>query len=172
MALVYDHTFKDKYRKATATRTLELDGATTLIGTAPSVTANAGELAVGRTVDSDFAVDVLVSVTSARSIGLVGAGATVQAPPSVNVDAGRLPVSRSTFVDVSAVEVDLTATRSVSLTGAGVTVQSPVGVNVDAGRIAVTRTTDLDRVLNAIQTTDGEDLRTVDGSSIIQETGS
>jgi hypothetical protein len=70
------------------------------------------------------------------------------------------------------VTAQVTTTRSLSLTGAGVAVQSPVGVNVDAGRLSVTRTTDLDRVLNAIQTTDGEDLRTVDGSSIIQETDS
>jgi len=45
MALVYDHTFKDKYRKATATRTLELDGATTLIGTAPSAKTSALSMA-------------------------------------------------------------------------------------------------------------------------------
>jgi len=118
-------------KEVTASRTVELNGATTLIGTAPSVTANAGELGVGRTVTSDLAV--LVSVTSARSIGLQGAGAAVQAPPSVSVGAGRLPVSRTAFVDVSAVEVGVTATRSVSLTGAGVSVQAPPGANVDAG---------------------------------------
>jgi hypothetical protein len=122
-------------KEVTATRTLELDGATTLIGAAPNVTAGAGELGVARTVVSDSAVERLVSVTSARSVGLTGADATVQAPPSASVDAGQLSVSRSTVVDVSAAQVDITATRAVSLTGAGVSVQAPPTSNVNAGRL-------------------------------------
>jgi len=141
MALLYNHTFKDKWRKATDSTEATLTAPPVALIDPPTLKPEAGSLGIGISESIKYSATVIAKVSDSTDASLTAPDVTVLSPSTIKPAASNLGISLSESVDVNVERVaSVSESTAVSLTAPNVTVTDPAPIQPQASNLSVSYT--------------------------------
>jgi len=141
MALLYNHTFKDKWRKATDSTEATLTAPPVALIDPPTLKPEAGSLGIGISESIKYSATVIAKVSDSTDASLTAPDVTVLSPSTIKPAASNLGISLSESVDVNVERVaSVSGSTAVSLTAPNVTVTDPAPIQPQASNLSVSYT--------------------------------
>jgi len=141
MALLYNHTFKDKWRKATDSTAATLTAPPVALIDPPTLKPEAGSLGIGISESIKYSATVIAKVSDSTDASLTAPDVTVLSPSTIKPAASNLGISLSESVDVNVERVaSVSESTAVSLTAPNVTVTDPAPIQPQASNLSVSYT--------------------------------
>jgi hypothetical protein len=145
MALLYNHTFKDKWRKATDSTEATLTAPPVALIDPPTLKPEAGSLGIGISESIKYSATVIAKVSDSTDASLTAPDVTVLDPATLTPAASNLGVSYSESVDFDLESVAaVSETTGASLTAPDVTVLSPSTIKPAASNLGISLSESVD----------------------------
>jgi hypothetical protein len=138
MALLYDHTFKDKSRKATDSTAATLVPLGLTVSEPGATSISLPAVGVGATGQAEFSVELAREAVTSESVAVKSLGLSVQAPGTTSISLPSVGVGTGSQVE-SVVELvrEATSSESVTTKALGLSVQAPGTTSISLPTVGV-----------------------------------